>query len=241
MPSMMKTLRTPRADGVSGSPRSSTGASGAAFCVDGAALVPASGRPAASRTGFTRQSRGTSASPWLVLLLALCTGAASAVDDVDTLCIDCHRPAQSRGAVPVIEGQHADYLRAQLERFQYRHREGFPMNALSAGLQPEQIETLVQQLSSREWRPAQPATQADVSAGRERLDALDCSGCHGVGFLGGGSIPRLAGQQTAYLERQILGFGDAERHHPPVGGGVRMYSLDAEDAAAIALALSEMR
>jgi cytochrome c553 len=180
-------------------------------------------------------------SPSLALLLTLCAGAAAAVDEVDSLCIDCHRPAQSRGAVPVIEGQHADYLRAQLERFQHRHREGFPMNALSAGLQPEQIETLVQQLSSREWRPAQPATEADVSAGRERLDTLDCSGCHGAGFLGGGSIPRLAGQQTAYLERQILGFGDAERHHPPVGGGVRMYSLDAEDAAAIALALSEMR
>ena len=166
---------------------------------------------------------------------------AAAADDVDALCLDCHRPGQAGGAVPAIEGQHADYLRAQLQRFQHRHREGFPMNALSAGLHEAQIEALVQDLSARAWHSADLPEGIDTQAGRERLDALDCAGCHGAEFRGGGAIPRIAGQQAAYLERQILGFGDAQRHHPPVGGGVRMYSIDADEAAAIAQALAALR
>jgi cytochrome c553 len=176
-----------------------------------------------------------------VLLPALSPTPTNAMDDIDALCLDCHRPGQAGGAVPVIEGQHVDYLRAQLQRFQHRHREGFPMNALSAGLNEAQIETLVGALTSRAWRSADRVEEVDVESGRARLEALDCAGCHGAEFLGGGAIPRIAGQQAAYLERQILGFGDAQRHHPPVGGGVRMYSIDADEAAAIAQALSAMR
>lgn len=180
---------------------------------------------------------------WTVLLLmgALTAPAAAAVDDVGGLCLDCHRPGEAGGAVPTIEGQHADYLRAQLQRFQHRHREGFPMNALSAGLHEAQIDALVLDLSARTWRAAQIPEEVDTEAGRARLEALDCAGCHGAEYRGGGAIPRIAGQQAAYLERQILGFGDAQRHHPPVGGGVRMYSIDADEAAAIAQALSAMR
>lgn len=115
------------------------------------------------------------------------------------------------------------------------------MNALSAGLNEAQIEALAQDLSARAWHSAEPPEGIDIQAGRERLDALDCAGCHGAEFRGGGAIPRIAGQQPAYLERQILGFGDSQRHHPPVGGGVRMYSIDAEEAAAIAQALAALR
>ncbi len=84
------------------------------------------------------------------------------------------------------------------------------------------------------WTSAPAPGEVDTEAGRARLEALDCAGCHGAEYRGGGAIPRIAGQQAAYLERQILGFGDAQRHHPPVGGGVRMYSIDADEAAAIA-------
>lgn len=176
-----------------------------------------------------------------VLLAALSSPPVAALDDIDTLCLDCHRPGQAGGAVPTIEGQHAEYLRAQLQRFHHRHREGFPMNALSAGLNESQIDALVQALGARAWRSADRAEEVDVEAGRARLEALDCAGCHGAEFRGGGAIPRIAGQQAAYLERQILGFGDGLRHHPPVGGGVRMYSIAAEDAAAIAQALAALR
>lgn len=177
----------------------------------------------------------------VVLLSMLVPAFVHASEDLDTLCLDCHRPAQDRGAVPVIEGQHADYLRAQLQRFHDRHREGFPMNALSAGMQQAQIEALADALAARPWQPARLHESAETDVGRERIEALECGSCHGADFNGGGIVPRLAGQQAAYLERQILSFGDAQRHHPPVGGGARMYTLVTEEAAAIAQALAAMR
>lgn len=203
---------------------------------DAVACFRGSTAPSASRWPAMRASMRVLA--WVFLLGP---GMAQAVDDVDGLCLDCHRPGAADGVVPALEGQHADYLRAQLQRFQHRHREGFPMNALSAGLHEAQIDALVRDLSARSWRSAQVDGEVGAERGLERLQALDCGGCHGETFRGGGAIPRLAGQQAAYLERQILRFGDADRHHPPVGGGVRMYSLDAEDAVAIAQALAAMR
>jgi cytochrome c553 len=182
--------------------------------------------------------------PWrgfaLAMLLAVPLAQASAVDALDTACLDCHRPTQDRGAVPVIEGQHADYLRAQLQRFHDRHREGFPMTALSAGLSTERIQAIVDELASRPWQSARPReTGLDTGAGEAVIARFDCASCHGVDFEGGGGIPRLAGQQQDYLERQIRAFGSADRHHPPVAGGSRMYSLSAEEAAAIAASLAQ--
>jgi len=48
-----------------------------------------------------------------VLLPALSPTPTNAMDDIDALCLDCHRPGQAGGAVPVIEGQHVEL---QLER-----------------------------------------------------------------------------------------------------------------------------
>ena len=174
------------------------------------------------------------------LLIAAAPVWPSTVPDVETACLDCHRPQQDRGAVPVIEGQHADYLRAQLQRFQQRHREGFPMNALSAGLDAPSLAAMADALAARPWRAASSAPQPRAEAGRAQLEAFDCASCHGSDFLGGGRIPRIAGQQAAYLQRQIAAFGEAERHHPPVGGGARMYGITPDAAEAIAAALAEL-
>lgn len=192
------------------------------------------------------------------LLLAMAPFAAVVADPVDQACLDCHRDA-SRGAVPIIEGQHYDYLRTQLLRFAENHRHGFPMNALAAGLDATRAEVLAKALSARDWpttgsalpnKPlgaeagdgaAEPAADPEASIDTAQLAALDCAACHGADYRGGGSIPRLAGQRQDYLQRQIEGFGQAQRHHPPVAGGARMYMIDAGEAQAIAVALSRLR
>lgn len=174
------------------------------------------------------------------LLMAVSPAWSGTPPDVETACLDCHRPQQDRGAVPVIEGQHAEYLSVQLQRFQQRHREGFPMNALSAGLDADSVEAMADALAARPWRAASSDPQPRAAFGREQIEAFDCASCHGSDFRGGGSIPRIAGQQAAYLQRQIAAFGEAERHHPPVGGGARMYGIAPEVAEAIAAALAEL-
>lgn len=162
--------------------------------------------------------------------------------DVGQLCLDCHQPAQTRGEVPLIEGQERDYLRNQLTRFRDRHRDGFPMAGLAAGLDDAAVDALTATLAGRSWRPAEGwLGDGSIERGAERAGHLACASCHGEDYLGAGDIPRLAGQQPGYLARQISAFAELERHHPPTGIGARMYVIDAGDASDIAAFLAAKR
>jgi cytochrome c553 len=174
---------------------------------------------------------------WLLATALACTTASAhgAGIDLQAACLDCHQPGQTRGDVPMIEGQHRDYLATQLGRFRELHRPGFPMSGLAAGIDAAAAEHLADALSQRQWRSAS-ATLAPESVvrGRERVDMLECAACHGTSFLGSGDIPRLAGQQPGYLDRQLQSFGHGERHHPLTGIGTRMYALTDQETADIA-------
>ena len=176
----------------------------------------------------------------LVLLLAG-SGVFAEPIDIDAACLDCHRPGQARGEVPVIEGQQRDYLRNQLTRFRERHRDSFPMSALSAGLDAATVERLAAELAARPWQSPRVAVAAEhVARGAGRTQDLACAECHGERFLGAGDIPRLAGQQPGYLGRQLQGFGEGDRFHPPTGIGTRMYALEPDDARNIAAFLHSL-
>lgn len=170
-----------------------------------------------------------------VLLLAPVAVIAGADPDLGALCLDCHQPDQTRGEVPLIEGQERDYLRNQLARFRDRHRDGFPMTGVAAGLDDASLALLAGSLAARSWQSARPATvEGSAERGRERTQRLACAECHGEAYRGIGDIPRLAGQQPGYLARQIRAFASEQRHHPPSGIGARLYVLEGSDAEDIA-------
>lgn len=170
-----------------------------------------------------------------VLLAAGIHTVAAAELDLDRLCLDCHRPKQSRGEVPMIEGQQRDYLRHQLQRFRDRHRDSFPMTGLTAGLDEKMIESAAEGLSRRSWGVLPLVVSPDaVKRGRGRATARDCAACHGDQFLGTGDIPRLAGQHLGYLARQIEAFGRGERYHPPTGTGAPMRTIGIDEATDLA-------
>jgi cytochrome c553 len=174
----------------------------------------------------------------MVALLALLASGPLAAQELEVECLDCHRPGQARGDVPLIEGQHAGYLQQQLLRFRDRHRDEFPMSALAAGIDASAAERIADALAARSWRSApQPPDAAAAARGRARSDALACDSCHAGHYLGEGDIPRLAGQQPGYLQRQLTAFADGERHHPPSGVGARMYVLDAGEVHDLAMHL----
>ncbi len=171
----------------------------------------------------------------LLLFSVLPLRAVASGPDVERLCLDCHRPDQTRGEVPLIEGQERDYLRNQLTRFRDRHRDGFPMTGVAAGLDDAALVLLAGSLAARPWQPARPASVVgSAERGAERAERLACVECHGERYAGAGDIPRLAGQQPGYLARQIRAFAAEERHHPPSGIGARMYVLEGGDADDIA-------
>lgn len=181
----------------------------------------------------------------IAALLCLCglPGLICAQDafELEPLCLQCHRAEGATAVTPHIEGQHAEYLAVQLQRFAERHREGFPMTALSEGLDSAAIARISADLAARPWPKPQTLGSAEQAGfGREQLAALDCAACHGADYRGAGSLPRIAGQRQAYLARQIAGFGQGDRHHPPVGGGMRMYRLQEAEIEALAAALAAL-
>lgn len=58
-----------------------------------------------------------------------------------------------------------------------------------------------------------------------------CFGCHGNKAIGMGVTPRLAGQQPAYLQRQLHAFKDSSRKNGPMSGIAKM--LSEEDIKAV--------
>jgi len=179
---------------------------------------------------------------FLLAVATLCAPMTAPAIDLDGLCLDCHQPRQTRGEVPLIEGQEQDYLRNQLRRFRDRHRDGFPMGGVAAGLDDVSLEALSAVLAARPWRDSETGGgDGSAERGAERVAQLACASCHGEAFLGAGDIPRLAGQQAGYLQRQIEAFAQLERHHPPSGIGARMVVLEGTDAMDIAAYLASRR
>lgn len=150
-------------------------------------------------------------------------------------CSSCHVLDNPRGSPPIIDGQHAGFLAAQLRTFRDGHRDAFPMQMLSEGLDEGQIQALAALLAARPWPAVDHAlSAAAVDAGRTIVADADCAACHGASWRGGGVIPRVAGQVPSYLARQLRAMVEGRRAHPPM-------TLDASDLNAVAAFLAAQR
>jgi cytochrome c553 len=171
------------------------------------------------------------------ILLVAVSGLAVA-GDIESLaeqCRDCHRTDLSRGVLPLLDGQHAAYLEAQLLRFRESHREGFPMESIAAELDEARIVALAEHFAAQPVARHVAAThKALIDHGRERAEALACGECHGPAFEGGGAIARLGNQAPQYLEAQLHGIREGRRYHPPTAIGARIADLNDTDLRALA-------
>jgi cytochrome c553 len=173
------------------------------------------------------------------LLLLLFSATAALADPAP--CLECHRRGASGGLAPLLEGQHAEYLRTQLTRFREHLRPSFPMTDLSQGLHEQLIEALAAALAARPWQDFAGRINREAAArGSELAARRDCRSCHGEALRGGDSIPRLAGQSPAYLRRQLEAFAAGDRYHPPTGGGQRMQALSAQQSEDLAYWLASL-
>jgi cytochrome c553 len=134
-------------------------------------------------------------------------------------CANCHgRQGRSMAPkFPVLAGQHAGYLAAQLHAFKAQTR-GDPdalgyMWGMAAPLDDEMINALaayyaVQKPGPGERGPAEVVARgADIYARGIASDGIPpCAGCHGPNGGGTEQFPRLAGQHAQYLLKQLRSF-----------------------------------
>lgn len=165
------------------------------------------------------------------LIVVLCATAVSRGEDVTAearlaaqhvavnTCANCHG-RQGRSITPkfpVLAGQHAGYLAAQLHAFKSQSR-GDPdalayMWGMSAPLDDEMINALAAYYTAQSPGPGAGGDAAVIAGGAEiyakgiAADGIPpCAGCHGPAGAGTNEFPRLAGQHAQYLLKQLRSF-----------------------------------
>lgn len=134
-------------------------------------------------------------------------------------CANCHgwRGYSIPPKFPVLAGQHANYLLAQLHAFKSQTR-GDPdalgyMWGMAAPLDESTMTALANYYSRQTPRAGARGDPLLISRGQEiyqKGDAAEgippCQACHGTAAEGNDNFPRLAGQHVEYLMKQLRSF-----------------------------------
>jgi cytochrome c553 len=163
-------------------------------------------------------------------------------------CAACHSSDGSGiddGSVPAIAGQYAPVIVKELTDFRNDRRWDIRMEHFvdRHHLQgPQQIADLAGFVAGLPWRPS--PSHGDGTALESGTGAYfqQCAACHGV--LGRGAadrlVPRLAGQNYAYLVREIHDTGDERRPNMAPGHVVLLGRLSVEEINGISDYLSRL-
>lgn len=166
-----------------------------------------------------------------------------------TVCAACHS-ADGNSLVPanpVLAGQQADYIVAQLTAFKSGARPSPIMQGMAAGLSPEDMRNVAAWFNAQ--RPAQRFAhdKALVQRGREiwragvkATEVPACAGCHGAAGEGIPSqYPRLAGQWPDLSLGWLKAFAAGSRPNPVMGQVAS--KLSENDMKAVAEYISGLR
>jgi cytochrome c553 len=159
----------------------------------------------------------------LVLLGLLISGDALADAKAGAkkalLCVTCHKLTDAMAFAPLLDAQPSKYLAQTITEYKTGKR-GDPTNLMktnTASLSARDIRDIADYFALRPpVLGAYPTDPAKVASGGRRVAELKCGSCHGPAFAGSDSVPRLAGQLTRYLVRQMEAFAEGRRAHPPM-------------------------
>lgn len=155
--------------------------------------------------------------PYRAGAVALLSGFAVALawaqpkPETVAVCVACHGPAGNSvlAATPSIAAQPRTFLENQLVLIREGLRDVPTMKAVMGSLDDAEIVALAKHFSTQAAVPATGAVQADkVRAGAELSRRALCGGCHLPGYVGQSQVPRLAGQQEAYLLATLKMYRD---------------------------------
>lgn len=127
------------------------------------------------------------------------------------LCMACHGPQGNSQVpeMPSLAGQPAVFVENQLVLIREGMREVPAMKGVLDGVSDAEIRSMAEYFAAQP--PAPPARAADpaiAGRGRELSARLLCASCHEADYRGRQQIPRLAGQQEAFLLQSMKEFRD---------------------------------
>ena len=191
-----------------------------------------------------RRASATLARVFAALAAVLLGPASASANSIETrlqLCASCHgrNGLPSDRTVPIIWGQQTAYLNKQLNDYRDGDRDSQIMSSIAESLSAGEISQIVTHFGDAKW-PQQPnLPQPAAPAG-----LATCKACHNASLTGGASpagvAPRLAGQDSSYLNDTMTKYADGERANSSVMSEL-MKTLSPADRKAIADDLAAMR
>ncbi len=166
-------------------------------------------------------------------------------------CAACHGPQGHSYSpkFPVLAGQHAGYLVAQLQAFRAQTR-GDPdalgyMWGMAAPLDDSIMTGLADYYAVQSPRRGTAGDPSQIARGKAIYEGGDpaqgvppCVACHGAGAVGTDAYPRLAGQHSQYLIKQLRSFQNNMRNVAVMHGVAR--GLQVADIEAVATYLQSL-
>lgn len=179
------------------------------------------------------------------------TSRAAAERVATGTCATCHGPHGHSYSpkFPVLAGQQANYLVAQLQAFKSQTR-GDPdalgyMWGMAAPLDDVVMAGLADYYSKQTPEAGAAGEPALIARGKEIYQNGDsaqgvppCAACHGPGAGGTDMYPRLAGQHVQYLIKQLNSFQNNMRNVAVMHGVAR--GLQVADMKAVATYLQSL-
>src|SRR5437016_11126173 len=124
-------------------------------------------------------------------------------------CKGCHG-ADGNAVIPgtpSLAGQPVFFTHWQLIKFRDGRRKDPQMSPFAANLSDDDMADLAAHYAAQRPQPRPAATDAaKVSAGRQLAEQHHCVSCHRPGLTGHEQVPRLAGQDLAYLVKILRAF-----------------------------------
>ena len=130
------------------------------------------------------------------------------------VCVECHGTAgnSTNPVMPSLAGQPAQFISIELFQFREGNRKDPEMTPIAAKLSNADLNDLAAYFSAQKPEPPAHRTDpANAAAAPKLAQQLHCAQCHGPDLRGQQHIPRLAGQQFAYLKTQLRGFKASTR------------------------------
>ncbi len=149
-------------------------------------------------------------------LLVVCAAAPAVAQTLprpQTLgaCVNCHGQGGNSptSIVPSIAAQPRTFIENQLVLIREGLRDVPEMKTLMATIDDAEIVALARHFSAQAAVPAAGPRQPDKArAGAELSRQALCGTCHLAGYVGQNQVPRLAGQQEAYLLATLKMYRD---------------------------------
>ncbi|MFT5571566.1 MAG: cytochrome c553 [Cryomorphaceae bacterium] len=168
---------------------------------------------------------------------ALAAGDALKGEQLSQICLGCHGAPGLRNpgpvySIPMIGGQHADYIISSLKAYKSKERGHGTMRAQASNLSDQDMADIAEFFSSMEGN-SRPSLVNKRQAALGQKASATCAACHGATGDGDNSIyPKLAGQYESYLAQALKDYRSGERKNPIMSGFSA--GLTAKDIKALA-------